>query len=166
MRPRTFALYLVPCAIAVAIGIAVGQETKSTAEVVPGRPVLDPALIWNFHFQGTKRAGDFLEFLTPEEGRQRTLVITQIDLRLPQSTRAQVVEHRPVRQQGKEGWKKIVRRSDPFSLGTLDSATRAVMSTFVGLPGMKFDGGTRPSLEITEGSGEIAVYAEGYWSAP
>lgn len=164
MRPLALVALLAALAVAIAFGVASAQESKTTAEPPPGRGGLDPELVWNFHYEGKKKGGEFLELLTPEEGRERALVITHLEMRVRQSTQVQVVEHRKVKRQGKEVWEKAVRRSELFSLGTLDSTTQYIASGFDSTVGMRFDGGTRPALEITSGGGEMAVYAEGYWS--
>jgi hypothetical protein len=162
---RSVALFALSAGLAVAVvlGIASAQDTKTTAEPMPGRGGIDPDLVWNFHFEGKKKGGEFLELLTPEEGKERALVITHFEMRVRQSTQVQMVEHRKVKRQGKEVWEKAVRRSELFSLGTLDSTTQYVASGFDSTVGMKFDGGTRPALEVTAGGGEMAVYAAGYW---
>ncbi len=163
--------YMLPAfALVVALGLVLAQEpgeSKSTTERLRREtPWENPSLIWNFHYEGKKREGDFLELLAPDEGRGRTLVITQISVRMRQSTRWQVVEHRPARKQGKEAWEKVIRRSELFSLGWQESTSQYLGVGLGGLPGMKCDPGTRPAIEFTEGSGDVAVYAEGIWSAP
>ena len=158
----------VVCAAAVALlwQSAVGQEeTKSTADPIPGR--YDQRLIWNFHFRGKKRRGEVLELVKPEEMVGRTLVITKLELRMRQSTRLQVIEHQKIgERRGKPIWKKRVRRSDLFSIGTIDSTSKWVVSDYSSLYGLKFEPGSRPAVEVTLGGGEMAIYAEGYWSRP
>jgi len=51
-----------------------------------------------------------------------------------------------------------------ISVGDFDSTSKWVTSGFNTLVGMKFDPGTRPAIEVTQGSGEIWIYAEGYYS--
>jgi hypothetical protein len=162
---RSAALFALSTGVVLAavFGIATAQDTKTTAEPMPGRGGLDHALVWNFHFEGKKKNGEFVELLTPEEGKQRSLVITHLEIRVRQSTQVAVVEHRKVKRQGKEVWEKAVRRSELFSLGTLDSTTQYIASGFDSTIGMRFDADTRPALEVTLGGGEMAVYAEGYW---
>ena len=144
------------------------DESKTTAKPPPD--VYDPNLLWNFHFEGKKKKGDFVEFLTEKEARGRVLVITHMDLRIRQSTRVAVVEHRKVARKKKFGggkfWKKFLRRSELFSLGWRESSSQYTVSGFSLRAGMKFEPDVRPSLEITHGGGEMAVYAEGYWSRP
>ena len=81
-----------------------------------------------------------------------------------------VVEHRKVARKKKFGggkfWKKFLRRSELFSLGWRESSSQYTVSGFSLRVGMKFEPDVRPSLEITQGGGEMAVYAEGYWSRP
>ena len=126
--------------------------------------------IFNFHYHEKVKRGEFIELaqLDSQENRGRTLVITNLELRMRQSTRVQVVEHRKdktkKRRDGKPFWNKTVRRGDGFSVGDFDSTTKWVKSGFNTLVGMKFDPGTRPSIEVTQGSGEIWIYAEGYYS--
>ena len=82
-----------------------------------------------------------------------------------QSTRIRVIEHSEAsRRHGKPVWKKTVRRSELFSLGRVESTSRWVASDYDSQTGLKFLAGTRPALEITQGGGEMAIYAEGYWS--
>jgi len=161
-------------------GVAAGEEEedpkaderKTTARptVQPPPTAIDVDLIWNFYYQGKKRKGDVVEFvqLDAPEHHGRTLVITHLDMRTRQSTRAQIVEYRKEksRRAGRPVWKKMVRRGEAFSMGWQDSTSQWVASGFSSLVGMKFGPGTRPSLEITHGSGDIWVYAEGYWSSP
>ena len=156
----------VVCAAAVALlwQSAVGQEeTKTTADPIPGR--YDQRLIWNFHFHGKKRRGDVLELVKPEDMRGRTLVVTKLELRMRQSTRVRVIEHEKVgERRGKPVWKKRIRRSELFSIGTIDSTSKWVVSDYDSLYGLKFAPGSRPAVEVTFGGGEMAVYAEGYRS--
>ena len=108
--------------------------------------------------------------LTEKEARGRVLVITHMDLRIRQSTRVAVVEHRKVQRKKKFGggkfWKKFLRRSELFSLGWRESSSQYTVSGFSLRAGMKFEADVRPALKITQGGGEMAVYAEGYWSRP
>ncbi len=144
------------------------DEFKTTAKPPPD--VYDPNLLWNFHFEGKKKKGTFVELLTEKEARGRVLVITHMDLRIRQSTRVAVVEHRKVQRKKKFGggkfWKKFLRRSELFSLGWRESSSQYTVSGFSLRAGMKFEADVRPALEITHGGGEMAVYAEGYWSRP
>ncbi|MHC4550781.1 MAG: hypothetical protein ACYTEZ_18635 [Planctomycetota bacterium] len=149
--------------------IASGDEAKTTADPVVRLPV-GVAQIWNFHYHEKVRKGNFIELaqLDSQEARGRSLVITHLELRMRQSTRVQVVEHRKdarkVRRDGKPLWNKKVRRGEGFSLGLMDSTTKQISSGYSTLVGMKFDPGTRASIEVTQGSGPIWIYAEGYWS--
>lgn len=149
-----------------AIGIASGQGGDEGA---PPPNTIDARKIWNFDWHGKLQRGKFLEFLQPDEGRGRFLVITQIELRVTRSTRVQVVEHRKgVR--GREGqkarWRKTIRRGEGFSVGWIDSTSQWLATGYTGQTGMRFDPDTRPALEISHGGGEMWVYAEGYWSSP
>lgn len=150
------------------------EETKSTAQpLVPKLPsipvntLVNTNQIWGFNFHGKIKRGRFLELARPDE-KNRTLVITQIEMRFTRSTRIAVVAHRkdPQRKRanGKSVWKKEIRRGGHFSLGYIESTSQYLMAGYGGLIGMAFPPNTRPSLECTLGGGEIAVYAEGYWS--
>jgi hypothetical protein len=61
-------------------------------------------------------------------------------------------------------WKKSVRRSPLFSIGWLNGTTTYMATGYSSYVGMKFGPKSRPSIEITQGSGNMAVYAEGYWA--
>jgi len=156
---------------AAAIGLSLpdasgGEGSKTTTQW----DKVDTSMIWNFHFEGKKRKGDFLELTEPKEGRNRTLVITKLEMRMRQSTRIRVIEHNQsedkVTRRGKPLWTKTVRRSELFSLGKVESTSKWVQSDYDSLTGIKFKPGARPALEITQGGGEMAIYAEGYWSRP
>lgn len=147
---------------------ATGDETNTTADPLPQRVSVDQ--IWNFHHHEKVRKGQFIELakLDTQKSQGRSLVITHLEVRTRQSMRVQVVEHRrdPVKVQrdGKPYWNKKIRRGEGFSLGELDHTTQQVRSGYSTLVGMKFDPGTRAALEVTQGSGPIWIYAEGYWS--
>lgn len=165
MRAWTAFALLAVLGLAMALPRAVGQETKSTTEKLPARiVVLDPDEIWNFNWEGKKKSGQFLELLPDLDKQGRRLTITHLELRVGQSTEVQVVQHRKGPQERQ--WKKTVRRGPLFSLGMLDSTTRYVASGYSSLVGMAFDEYCRPAIEVTEGGGDLAVYAEGYWSKP
>lgn len=152
------------------LGVAFSQddgakpETKTTAED-PSRPRdrLRPDQMWNYHYEGKVKKGGFLELAQPDqenEGKGRTLVITSLEVRQPQSMRWRLVEHVKA---GKE-WKKIMRRSELFSQGWLDGTSKNMVAAYWGWVGMKFGHESRPSIEIRQGSGDVAVYGEGYWA--
>lgn len=166
------------CALAIGFGLrfadtpARAQDAAGGTEpqaALPGIGVLEPDRIWNFHFEGAKRRGDFLELaaLDADEHRGQVLVMTHLAMSLPHSTRLQVVEfHREGDDDGKRKtpWKKRVRRSEAFSLGWMDSTSKDILAGQSSLVGLKFEPGTRPTLEVTQGGGDIAIYAEGYWA--
>jgi len=79
--------------------------------------------------------------------------------------RARLVEHRRLNRKsnGKSVCKKEIVRSELFSLGWLDGTSKFMAWNYSGWVGMRFPAGTRPSMEFRQGSGDIAVYAEGYW---
>ena len=143
--------------------MAQGSEETKTAEP-KAQPMLRESVpltrMWSFHFEGKKRKGDFLE-LAQSDGR--TLVITHLEVRMRQTMRLAVVEHKSVNNKGKQAWKKKLRRSELFSIGHLDGTTKYSISQYKSDIGMKFGEDMRPSLEITQGGGDMAVYAEGYW---
>ena len=156
---------MVLAAACLAIGLAWAEDEPAKR---PPPDTIDADLIWNFNWHGKKQRGKFIEFIQEGEARGRSLVITQIELRVTRSTRVQVVEHRKgVR--GREGgaatWRKAVRRGEGFSTGHIDSTSQWLGTGYFGTTGMKFDPGTRPALEVTLGGGEMWVYAEGYWSS-
>ena len=166
--PRVLLIALI-CAAAIGLSLpdaSGGEGTKTTTQW----DRVDTSMIWNFHFEGKKRRGDFLELTEPKEARNRTLVITKLEMRMRQSTRIRVIEHTLLnenkQQRGKAAWKMTVRRSDLFSLGKVESTSKWVASDYDSLTGLKFKPGARPALEITQGGGEMAIYAEGYWSRP
>jgi len=150
--------------------IAQGSEETKTSERKPGRLLRQPIYtdqMWNFHFEGKKRKGDILELAQPDAEREnegRTLVITHLEIRMRQTMRLSVIEHQKIRHQGKDGWKKVLRRSELFSVGWLDGTTKYAVSQYKSDVGMKFGPKSRPSLQITQGGGDMAVYAEGYWA--
>lgn len=163
MRAWTAFAVIALLGLAVVLPRAVGQESKSTTEKLPARiVVLDPDQIWNFHWEGEKKGGQFLELLPGLDKEGRRLTITHLEMVVGQSTEVQVVQHRKTPQE--KAWKKTVRRSALFSLGQLDSTTRFVLSGYSSLVGITFDAYSRPALEVTKGGGDLAVYAEGYWS--
>jgi hypothetical protein len=147
---------------------ASGDETQTSADPLARRVGVDQ--IWNFHYHEKARKGQFIELaqLDTQKSRGRSLVITHLEVRTRQSMRVQVVEHRKdkqkVQRDGKPYWNKKVRRGEGFSLGDMDSTTKQIRSGYSTLVGMKFDPGTRASIEVTQGTGPIWIYAEGYWS--
>ncbi|MHC4849881.1 MAG: hypothetical protein ACYTEG_15715, partial [Planctomycetota bacterium] len=144
------------------LGVAFSQESKT---VEPKDPVLrEPVALdkmWSFHFEGKKQNGDFLELARPDaekEGEGRTLVITHLEVRQRQTMNWAFVEHKKLGSK----WKKNLRRSSLFSIGWLDGTTKYMVTGYSSYVGMKFGPKSRPSIEITQGSGNMAVYAEGY----
>ena len=128
--------------------------------------------IWNFHYAGKKRRGDVLELVQLDDPKYagKALVITHLEMRIPQSMRVELEEfvQEPDKKQrdGKPAWARKVKRSEPFSAGQLDSTTEWLIVNYDSNTGIVFDPGTRPSIEITFGGGELAVWAEGYWATP
>jgi len=147
--------------LGVGLGVVLAQDGSKTVADPPAKK--DPRdyvdRIWNFHWEGSKNNGDVLE-LAKCEGR--TLVITHFELRQRITMRVAIVEYfKPPK---KKRWKSRVRRSDWFSLGGREATSKFMGSGFSTYTGMKFGAWTRPSLVITQGGGDLAVYAEGYWS--
>ena len=149
--------------------MARGSEETKTSEPKK-QPMLRESIqlnrMWSFHFEGKKRNGDFLELAQPDADTSkngRTLVITHLEIRMRQTMRLAVVEHESVTVKGKQKWNKKLRRSELFSIGYLDGSTKYSISQYKSDLGMKFGPTSRPSLEITQGGGDMAVYAEGYW---
>ena len=159
---------LVQVAIAillVCLGAVLAQESKTAEKTRPPtlREAVDLDRMWSFHFQGKKSSGSFLELAQPDaqnEGKGRTLVITHLEVRMRQTMRYAFVQHKKTGR----AWRKTLRRSEYFSQGWLDGATKFMVSGYSSFVGMRFKPNTRPSLEITQGSGDMAVYAEGYWA--
>ena len=65
---------------------------------------------------------------------------------------------------GRGEGRPILSRSQLFSIGWLDGTTKYAVSQYKSDVGMKFGPTTRPSLEITQGGGDMAVYVEGFWA--
>jgi hypothetical protein len=151
--------------VLVFLGAVMAQGSEETKTSEPeAQPMLRESIqlnrMWSFHFEGKKRNGDFLELAQPDG---RTLVITHLEIRMRQTMRLAVVEHKSVTVKGKQTWKKKLRRSELFSIGHLDGSTKYSISQYKSDLGMRFGEDMRPSLEITQGGGDMAVYAEGYW---
>ena len=149
----------------VLLGAVVAQESKTKEAGRPPtlREPVDIDRMWSFHFQGKKNKGEMLELARPDaerKGRGRTLIITHLEVRQRQTMRWAFLEFEKV---GKK-WKRNLRRSEYFSQGWLDGTTKFMVSGYSSLVGMKFPPNTRPTLNITQGSGDMAVYAEGYWA--
>ena len=152
------------------LGVAFSQdeekpkETKTTAEKpVVTRDPIGTDRMWSFYYEGVQKRGAFLEMAQPDaenEGKGRILVITSLEVRQSQSMRWRLVEHQ---KDGKK-WKKVVRRGELFSQGWMDGTSKNMVAGYWGWVGMKFGPTSRPSIEMRQGSGEIAVYAEGYWA--
>ena len=144
------------------------EKSKTTPKPLPN--TIDVRLIWSFYFQGNKKKGEFIELerLDAKENRGRSLVITHLETRTDQSILFQLVEKRKKPSKGgrRSVWKKTVRRGDPFSADFRTSSSEYVGSRYSSFTGMRFDPDTRPAIELTRSSGEVCVYAEGYWSRP
>lgn len=166
--------------VLVFLGAVMAQGSEATKETKTSERKAQPMLresiplnrMWSFHFEGKKRKGEFLELAQPDAERSksgRTLIITHLEIRMRQTMRLAVVEHQKIAvkgasQKGKTKWKKILRRSELFSIGYLDGTTKYAVSKYSSELGMTFGQTSRPSLEITQGGGDMAVYAEGYWA--
>lgn len=151
--------------LGLSLGVAFSQESK-TNEKSDTPALREPTPVdkmWSFHFEGKKANGSFLELARPDaerKGEGRTLVITHLEVRQRQTMSWAFVEHKKVGNK----WNKSVRRSSLFSIGWLDGTTKYMVTGYSSYVGMKFGPKSRPSIEITQGSGNMAVYAEGYWA--
>ena len=91
--------------IVLCVGLALGvvfaqeKETKTVAPPVVEQPPVIPRVdvdnIWRYHYEGKKGKGEFLEIADPEGevGKGRTLVITNMDVRMRQTMRASLIQH-------------------------------------------------------------------------
>jgi len=152
------------------LGVVFAQEkeTTTTEKAVPvkQRPVtprIDVDSIWRYSYEGKQSKGSFLQLADPdgEEGGGRTLVITQIEIRMRQTMRVRLVSHKKL---DDGGWKREVVRGELLSVGWLDTTSKYMASAYSGWVGIQFKPGTRPSLEFRQGGGDITIYAEGYWA--
>ncbi|HEX5136144.1 MAG TPA: hypothetical protein VFY93_04170 [Planctomycetota bacterium] len=160
---------------AIALVSALGaQETQKPVTAPPTTALLpDASLIWNYYYSGKKKRGDVIELERLDDPAHggKALVITHIEIRMPQSTRMELQEYRqdPQKKQrdGSPGWTKAVRRGEALtSTGFIDSTSQWVLAGYGSLVGCVFDPGTRPSLEVTFGGGDVEIWAEGYWATP
>jgi hypothetical protein len=130
------------------------------------------AHLFNFHFEGKKRRGEVIELVQLDDPKYggKALVITHLEMRIPQSMRAQLEEwwQEPNKKQrdGKPQWSKRVLRGDAFSTGLLDSTSEWIIINYDSRSGIVFAPATRPSIEINFGSGDLEVWADGYWATP
>jgi hypothetical protein len=150
------------------VSVLVAQDPPMS----PGGVAPSAAGIWNYHYAGRKRRGDVIELVQLDDPKYggKSLVITHLEMRIPNSMRMELEEFRqdPEKKQrdGKPLWVRKVRRGDPFSAGILDSTSEWIIVNYDSNTGMVFEPGTRPSLELTLGGGELEVWAEGYWATP
>jgi hypothetical protein len=142
------------------------------APASPGAQAPAASQLWNYHYEGKKRRGDVIELAQLDDPKYggKSLVITHLEMRIPNSMRIELEEFRqePDKKQrdGKPAWARKVRRGAAFSAGFLDSTSEWIIVNYDSNTGIVFDAGTRPSLELTLGGGELEVWAEGYWAAP
>jgi hypothetical protein len=124
----------------------------------------DASFLWNFHFAGKKKKGDVIELVQLDDAKYsgKALVVTHLGLRLSQSMRMELQEYR--QDAAKKAWAKTVRRGEAFSAGMLDHTNSWILADYDSRSGIVFEAGTRPSLELTFGSGDLEVWAEGYWA--
>ncbi len=150
------------------VSVLSAQDTPAT----PGAQAPSASGIWNYHYEGKKRRGDVIELVQLDDPKYsgKALVITHLEMRLPQSMRIELEEFRqePDKKQrdGKPAWARKVRRGAAFSAGFLDSTSEWIIVNYDSNTGIVFDAGTRPSLELTLGGGELEIWAEGYWATP
>jgi len=155
--------------------VAVPLVSVLDAQDAPGSPhAQSPSAsqIWNFHFEGKKKRGDVIELAQLDDPKYggKALVITHLEMRIPQSMRFEVEEfwQEPDKKQrdGKPAWARRVLRGSAFSAGILDSTSEWIIVNYDSNTGIVFAPATRPSIELTFGNGELEIWAEGYWAAP
>jgi len=160
--------------VALGVIVAIALVSVLGAQDVPASPATQApsaSTIWNFHFAGRKRRGDVIELVQLDDPKYggKALVMTHLEMRIPQSTRVQLEEfwQAPDKKQreGKSAWARRVIRGDPFSAGFLDSTTEWIIVNYDSNSGIVFAPATRPSLEVTFGGGEVEIWADGYWTA-
>ncbi len=150
------------------VSVLVAQD----APLAPGSAGPTASGIWNYHYAGKKRRGDVIEMIQLDDPKYsgKALVITHLEMRIPNSVRVELEEFRqdPGKKQrdGKPLWSRKVRRGEAFSAGILDSTSEWIIVNYDSNTGIVFDPSTRPSLELTFGSGDVAIWAEGYWATP
>ena len=164
-----FGIVLVAMGLVLGVVFAQEKETTTTEKVVPVKqrpitPRIDVDNIWRYSYEGRQAKGSLLQLADPdgEEGGGRTLVITQIEIRMRQTMRVRLVSHKKL--EGGGGWTKEVVRGELLSVGWLDTTSKFMASAYSGWVGIQFKSGTRPSIEFRQGSGDITIYAEGYWA--
>jgi hypothetical protein len=169
MRTSLGLLALGAVAAVALVSVLGAQETPSS----PGmQPKPSASALWNFHFLGKKRRGDVVELIQLDDPKfsGKALVMTHLEMRMPQSIRLELTEYwqEPDKKQrdGKPAWARKPVRSDRFSAGVLDSTSEWLIANYDSNTGIVFDANTRPSLEVTFGSGDIEIWAEGYWATP
>jgi hypothetical protein len=150
---------------AITLVSVLGAQEEEKKTVAPHASAPDASHLWNFHFVGRKKRGDVIELEQLDDPKHsgQALVVTHLELRLRQSMRMEIVEFRPdpkkKQSDGKPMWEKITRRGEAFSAGFLDSTSEWLIANYDSRTGTIFDPGTRPSLEVTFGSGEIEIWA-------
>ena len=108
------------------------------------------------------KKNEFLELRGPDD---RWLVLNRLELIVATHSRAQLVERRL----GKHRmWKTTVRRPEQLMLGSTGTfaGTNRTILGYVSLLGLVFEPEVRIGVMMTQGSGEITVHAEGYWTKP
>jgi hypothetical protein len=138
----------------------------------PSTPVPSASHLWNYHFVGKKKRGDVIELVQLDDPKYggKALVVTHLEMRLPQSMRVDIEEfwQEPAKKQrdGKPFWERRVLRGSALNSGFLDSTSEWVIVNYDSRAGIVFAPNTRPSIELTLGSGELEIWAEGYWATP
>jgi len=154
----------------VLVSVLGAQEERPPSVAPLPVPTVDTSLIWNFYYSGKRNKGDVIELAQLDDPSRggKSLVITHIEICMPQSTRMELQEYRrdaEKKREGKLAWSKEVKRGEALtSTGVRDSTSQWLVASYSSLIGIVFDPGTRPSLEVTFGGGEIEVWAEGYWA--
>jgi len=166
---NTLGLLVVGAIVAVAL-VSVLDAQDSPAS--PAARMPSASQLWNFHFEGKKRRGDMIELVQLDDPKYggKALVMTHLELRIPQSMRVQLWEYwqEPDKRQrdAKPQWARRVLRGEAFSAGKIDSTSDWIIVNYDSTTGIVFAPATRPSLELTFGGGNLEVWAEGYWTEP
>jgi hypothetical protein len=159
--------------VALSLLVAIILVSVLDAQDSPSAPAAPSAShLWNFHFAGKKRRGEVIELSQLDDPKHggKALVITHLEMRIPNSMRIELAEfvQEPDKKQrdGKPMWARKVKRGDPFSTGLHDSTSEWIMVHYDSNTGIVFTPGSRPSLELTLGGGDLEIWAEGYWATP
>lgn len=166
---NTLGLLIVGALVAVPL---VSVLDAQDAPASPHAQLPSASQIWNFHFAGKKRRGDVIELVQLDDAKYggKALVVTHLEMRIPQSMRVQLEEFwqelDKKQKDGKAAWSRRTVRGEAFSAGVIDSTSEWILVSYDSNTGIVFAPATRPSLEITFGGGDLEIWAEGYWATP